>query len=114
MLNPPTFGPIDRDVDRVLSRRKADRVGKGAPVAGAVVEARDHDGLTVLEDIHIHSEDSRARLIGHFHVAGPDSSELTADHRQSDHRDDGREPFPGRGGSRGGLSVRHLNRGYGD
>ncbi len=102
MLNPPTVGPIDRDMDPVLARRKADRVGKGAPVAGGVVEARDHDGLTVLEDIHIHLEDSRTRLIDHFHVAGPDPSELTADHRQSDHRNDGREPFPGRGGSWGG------------
>ena len=114
MLNPATVGPVDRDVGPILTRLQADRVENGAPVAGRAVEAGARDGLPVLDYVHIHPTDLGTRLIDHFHVTRPDPSELTADHRQSDHDDNGGEPFPGRGGPRDRMILRHLNRGYGE
>jgi hypothetical protein len=89
MLDPATGGPVDRNPRPVLTWLKAELVKNGTVVTRSAVKAGAHHSFSLLNDVHIHSADFGTSLISHLDVPRPGPSQLTADDRQADHRDDG-------------------------
>lgn len=95
-----------------MTRLQVQRVEKGIIVICSALEADACDGFAVVDDVHIDSANVGGRLIGYLDLLRPGPSELTTDHRQAHHCDDGCESFSSWGEGRRG--VHHPNRGYGD